>query len=273
MAEEDRMQSGVFAERMSYPSASGGVEAYVAHPSRQPPWPAVIVVQEVHGLTPHIEDLALRFADQGYLALAPNLYCHDTGFDAFNSEDLEQAMRLGREVDEAAFQQLPADRREGVRKAVVWRNTRSQATYLPDLLEAVDYLKGRRDVRADAIGAVGYCMGGGLVGRMATAGADLAAGVINYGHLPPLEEVPNVRGALQGHYGGKDEGITSHVPELAEAMKRHGKDYSYYVYEGAPHAFFNDTRPSYHPEAAKLTWERTLDFFARHLKKSPAGVP
>jgi carboxymethylenebutenolidase len=266
------MANSVSGERMTYPSASGGVEAYLAQPAGEAPWPAIIVVQEVHGLTPHIEDLARRFAGEGYLALAPNLYCHDQGFDEFTSEDLEQAMRLGREADEAAFAKLPEERREGVRKAVVWRNTRSQATYLPDLIEAVDYLKNRDDVRSDAIGAVGYCMGGGLVGRMATAGAAMAAGVINYGHIPPVEEVPNVRCALQGHYGGKDEGITSHVPELAAAMQQHGKDYSSFVYEGAPHAFFNDTRPSYHAEAARLTWERTLDFFARHLKKVPAGA-
>ncbi len=266
------MQESGSGERITYPSASGGVEAYLARPSDDGPWPAIVVVHEVHGLTPHIEDLARRFAQQGYLALAPNLYCHDRGFDEFTAEDLEQAMKLGRDADEEAFQKLPEDRRDGVRKAVVWRNTRSQATYLPDLLEAVDYLKSRPDVRPEAIGAIGYCMGGGLVGQMATAGADIAAGVINYGHIPPLDKVPNVRCALQGHYGGKDLGITSHVPELAEAMRQHGKDYTWYVYEGAPHAFFNDTRASYHAEAAKLTWERTLEFFERHLKKAAVGV-
>ncbi len=266
------MQDSVNGRRMTYPSASGGVEAYLAQPAGDAPWPALIVVQEVHGLTPHIEELARRFAQQGYLALAPNLYCHDAGFDEFTTEDLEQAMRLGRDADEAAFQAIPADRREGVRKAVVWRNTRSQATYLPDLLEAVAFLKSRPDVRADAIGAIGYCMGGGLVGQMATAGADMAAGVINYGHIPPVEKVPNVRCALQGHYGGKDLGITSHVPELEEAMRQHGKEYTAFVYDGAPHAFFNETRASYHPEAAKLTWERTLEFFERHLKKAVVGA-
>lgn len=266
------MQRSVSGERITYPGPSGPVEAYMAQPQSDAPWPAIIVVHEVHGLTPHIEDLARRFAGQGYLALAPNLYCHDLGFNEFSAEDLEQAMRLGREPDEAAFQQLPADRREGVRKAVTWRNTRSQATYLPDLLAAVDYLKTRPDVRSAAVAAIGYCMGGGLVGRMATAGAELAAGVINYGHIPPLEEVPNIRCVLQGHYGGKDPGITSHVPELAEAMRRHGKAFTSYVYEGAPHAFFNDTRPSYHPEAARLTWERTLEFLERHLKQAPVAA-
>jgi carboxymethylenebutenolidase len=143
---------------------------------------------------------------------------------------------------------------------------------VPDLRAAVDYLKGRSDVRANAIGSIGYCMGGGLSGQLATSGADIAAAVINYGPIPPLDEVPNVRCAVMGHYGGEDTGITSRVPELEEAMKRHGKDFTAHVYEGAPHAFFNDERPSYRAEAAALTWERTLDFFRRHLKGAAVGA-
>ncbi len=267
------MQESITTDRLTYPSASGGVRAYLAHPTDGQPWPAIIVIQEVFGLEPHIEDVTRRFARQGYLALAPDLYCHDPVRAALTVQDIEQMLGLARASDfEAAVRELPADRQEPVRRAMEWRNKRDSSTYVPDLLAAVDHLKGRADVRGDAIGAIGYCMGGGLSGQLATAGADIAAAVINYGAVPPLDQVPNVRCVVQGHYGGDDQGITSRVPELEAAMKTHGKQFTAYVYDGAPHAFFNDTRPSYRAEAAKLTWDRTLDFFERHVKRSPVGV-
>ena len=267
------MQDPIATESLTYPSASGGVKAYLAKPAGGQPWPALIVIQEVFGLEPHIEDLARRFAREGYLALAPDLYCHDAVRATLTVQDIERALALARAPDlEAAIRELPADRQEGARRAANWRNERDASTYVPDLRAAVDYLKGRSDVRADAIGAIGYCMGGGLSGQLATSGADIAAAVINYGGIPPLEQVPNVRCVVQGHYGGADVGITSRVPELEAAMKAHGKSFTAYVYDGAPHAFFNDTRPSYTPEAAKLTWERTLDFFERHVRRAAVAA-
>lgn len=267
------MQPTVTTERLTYPSASGGVQAYLASPATGQPWPAILVIQEVFGLVPHIEDVARRFAGEGYLALAPDLYCHDPLRASLALEDIEQSMIVARATDvEAAIAQLPAGQQDGVRRAVRWRNERDSSTYVPDLQAAVVYLKSRADVRGDAIGAVGYCMGGGLSGQLATSGADIAAAVINYGPIPPLDQIPNVRCVVQGHYGGADVGITSRVPELEAAMKAHGKDFTAYVYEGAPHAFFNDLRPSYTPDAAKLTWERTLDFFDRNVRRAPVGV-
>lgn len=267
------MQESVLTERMTYPSASRGVQAYLARPPSGQPWPAIIVIQEVFGLVAHIEDVARRFAQEGYLALAPDLYCHDPVRATLEGRDIEDAMPVRRAQDlEAAIGQLAADRQAPVRRALRWLEERDSSTYVPDLLAAVDYVKGRPDVRADAVGAIGYCMGGGLCGQLATAGADIAAAVINYGGVPPLEQVPNVRCSVQGHYGGADVGITSRVPELEAAMKAHGKDFTSYVYDGAPHAFFNDTRPSYREDASRLTWQRTLDFLERHLKRAPVGV-
>ena len=232
----------------------------------------MIVIQEVFGLDDHIEDLARRFAREGYLALAPDLYCHDSVRATLSIEDIESALAAGRGDVEANIRQLPADRQERVRRAIDWRNNRNTSTYVPDLEAAVAYLKGRSDVRSEAVGCIGYCMGGGLSGQLATSGAEVAAAVINYGAPPPANDIPKVRCAVQGHYGGLDTGITSRIPDFEAAMKGAGKDFTAYVYEGAQHAFFNDMRPSYHPEASKLTWERTLDFLQRHLKLAAVGT-
>lgn len=266
------MQESVVTERLTYPSGSGGVQAYLARPPGGQPWPAIIVIQEVFGLDSHIEDLARRFAAQGYLALAPDLYCHDPARAQLRVRDIAESMPVRRAPDvEEAIRRLPADRQDGVRRALAWLKTRDSSTYVPDLQAAVDFLKGRPDVRVEAVGCIGYCMGGGLSGQLAATGADLAAAVIYYGSPPALDQVPNVRCPVQGHYGGEDQGITSRVPEFEAAMRQHGKDFTHYVYEGAPHAFSNDTRPSYRAEASKVAWERTLDFLERHLKRALVG--
>jgi carboxymethylenebutenolidase len=119
---------------------------------------------------------------------------------------------------------------------------------VPFLEATLAYLQGRPDVIASAIGSIGFCMGGRLSATLATSGAELAAAAVFYGPNPPLKDVPNVRCPVQGHYGGDDPSVTLKVPDLDAAMKAAGKEFSYYVYEGAPHAFHNDTCPDYHPE-------------------------
>jgi|SRR5579871_1210129 len=259
-------------ERITYPSASGGVPAYLAHPDGSGPYPGVIVIQEVFGLVPHIEDIARRFAQEGYVAIAPDLYCHDELFKSLSAQDIGMSFAVRGPDIEAGLAQLPEDRRDNVRRAIEWRTKKDSSTYIPDLQSALAYLQSRPDVRNDAIASIGYCMGGGLSAQLACTGADLAACVINYGPIPPLDQVKNIKCPVQGHYGSEDPGITLKVPELEQAMKDAGKEFTAYVYEGAQHGFFADYRPSYNAEAAKLTWERTLDFFNRNLKRQPVGA-
>jgi len=256
------------AQRMNYPSASGGVEAYLVEPSiGSKPWPALIVVPEVFGLVDHIEDVARRFAAEGYLALAVELYCHDPVRKAFSDHDILQAIPARFAQDpEQVIAQLPADRQPGIRKTLDWLINRDTSTYLPDLQDAVNYLKSRPDVKKNAIGAVGFCMGGMLSGALAASGAGIAAAVVYYGQIPPLDQVPNIRCPVLGHYAGEDPPITPNVPKLKEAMQRHKKEFTAHIYEGAKHAFNNDQRANYHPGAAKLAWGRTLEFFQKHLK-------
>src|SRR5690606_21631275 len=127
-----------------------------------------------------------------------------------------------------------------------------KSTYVPDLQAAVDYLKTRSDVRPEAIGSIGWCMGGGLSGALAASGADLAAAVIYYGPIPDLDKVGNIKCPVQGHYGGDDAPITSRVPEFEAAMKAAGKYLETYIYEGAPHAFTNDHRVTYREEPTRI---------------------
>lgn len=256
------------AQRMTYPSASGGVEAYLVEPSiGSKPWPTVIVIPEVFGLVDHIEDVTRRFAAEGYLALAVELYCHDPVRRTLSDQDILQAIPARyAQNPEQVIAQLPADRQPAVRKALDWLINRDTSTYLPDLQDAVKYLTGRPDVKKNAIGVVGFCMGGMLSGALAASGADIAAAVIYYGQIPPLERVPNIKCPVLGHYAGEDPPITPNVPKLEEAMKRHKREFTAYVYEGAKHAFNNDQRVNYHPGAAKIAWERTIEFFQKHLK-------
>jgi carboxymethylenebutenolidase len=230
----------------------------------------MIVIQEVFGLVPHIEEVARRFAAEGYIALAPDMYCHDAGYKAITLEGISDAMPIRRAADtDAAIKALPAERQAPVRQALDWLNKRDASTYVPDLQAGLAFLKARSDCTG-AVGSIGFCMGGGLSGQLAASGADLNAAVIYYGPIPEVDKVPNVKCPVQGHYGGDDPGITGTVPQLQAAMAANGKDFTAYVYEGAPHAFNNDTRPSYHPEAANLAWSRTREFLEKHVKG--AGV-
>jgi len=262
----------VSGENITYNGKSGPVKAYFAKPEGNGPWPGLIVIQEIFGLVPHIEDMARRFAAEGYLAVAPDMYCRDQMFPKVNMQGVMQAMGLRREPDpQKAIDAMPEEQRNIVGPAWEWLTKRDASTYLPDLLSAVDWLKARPDCTG-AVGSIGYCMGGGLSGQLAAAGADINAAVIYYGGIPPVDTVPKVKCAVQGHYGGEDPGITNTVPQLQAAMAANGKDFTAYVYEGAPHAFNNDTRPSYHPEAAKLAQQRTNEFLAKHLKGAAVGA-
>jgi carboxymethylenebutenolidase len=262
----------VSGSHLTYPGPKGDVPAYLTTPEGSGPWPGLIVIQEVFGLDSHIEDVARRFAAEGYLSVAPDLYCHDTVFQTVPKQGIVPALMLRRAPDpQAAIKQMPAGEQEAVREAWKWLNTRDGSTYVPDLQAALAFLKGRSDCTG-AVGSIGFCMGGGLSGQLAAAGADLNAAVIYYGPIPPVDKVGNIKCPVQGHYGGEDPGITNTVPELQAAMAANSKDFTAYVYEGAMHAFNNNERPSYHAEAAKLAWSRTTEFLAKHLKGAAVGA-
>jgi carboxymethylenebutenolidase len=132
-------------------------------------------------------------------------------------------------------------------------------------VKAVAYLKSRPDVTGK-IGVVGFCWGGGMVNQLAVSTPDLAAGVAYYGVAPPLDKVPDIKAKLLLHYAGLDTRVNATRPGYEEALKKAGIAYEAYTYEGANHAFNDDTSARYDQAAATLAWQRTLAFFKATLE-------
>ena len=221
-------------QMVSFPSNGHSGEGYLALPPSGR-GPGVIVIQEWWGLVPHIKDVADRLAAEGYVALAPDLYNGKTTTEPDEAGKLMMSMKM----DEAAR----------------------------DMSAAFDYLKNH-DATTGKIGSVGFCLGGGLSLYLATL-RPVDACVIYYGALPGnvAPDLNNIKGAVLGHYAEHD-GWAS--PEAASALEKQlrdaGKDVEFHQYVGTEHGFFNDSRPEVHNEAAaKQSWQRTLDFFKKHL--------
>ncbi|HLI20006.1 MAG TPA: dienelactone hydrolase family protein [Stellaceae bacterium] len=243
-------------------AAIGNARGFVAKPAGPPPWPALIVVHAVIGIDEHIERLAEGFAADGYCAVVPDIYANDPGYKQHRHEHIEMAAHIGPDLAkyEAALAKESPETRAAVIKAREWMSGRPGHTYIDTIRAAYDHLHGRRDIRA--IGAIGFCMGGRIVGELAAAGAEMAAGIIHYGGPPKLDQVPKIVTPLEGHYASTDTPITSKIPAFAAAMKAAGKEFSYYVYE-ADHGF--TLRGTKFPEAARLALERSKAFLAARL--------
>ncbi len=197
--------------------------------------PGVIVIHENRGLNPHIQDVTRRFALEGFLALGVDMLSPLGGTPA--DEDQARTM-LG---------------------------TLDAGETLTRMAAAVPFLAGHPECTGK-VGAVGFCWGGGYANRLAAAGTSLNASAPYYGSQIPAEEVPRITAPLCLHYAGLDTRINAGIPAYEAALKANGKPYEIYLYEGANHAFNNDTNEArYHKEAAELAWSRTVDFFRRHL--------
>jgi carboxymethylenebutenolidase len=134
-----------------------------------------------------------------------------------------------------------------------------------DFQAGFNYLQTLGAVKKSATGMVGFCFGGGITWRVATAIADLKAAVEFYGPNPPLEDVPKIHAAILGLYGGLDQRIDSGIPAIEAAMKQNGKVFEKTIYPGANHAFHNDTGGAWNPDAAYDAWGKALDWFKRYL--------
>ena len=222
-------------EIVRFQSNGQGAEGYLAKPASGS-GPGVVVIQEWWGLVPHIKEICDRLANEGFVALAPDLY-HGK---AAAEPDEAQKLMMGLEMDRAA----------------------------KDMSGAVDYLLGLDAATGDKVGCVGYCMGGGLSLYLASLKSQIGACVIYYGVLPGTQpDLANVQAAVLGHYGENDNCAGPAAARgLETSLKRLGLQVEFHIYPGTEHAFFNDTRPEiYNEEAAKLSWERTLPFFREQL--------
>lgn len=248
-----------------FDAVGGAIRGFLVEPTAPPPWPGLIVIHPIAGVMAQIQEIVRGYAADGYLTLAPDLYTNDPGYQRIEVADIVAAHGSPDEPDwEERMARIPEPRRTAVRAAREWMTNRPKAHYADGVRGAFDYLTARSDVTR--IGAVGYCMGGQLVGALAAQGVDLAAGVIYYGTSPPLADVPNIRAPLEGHYGVTDRRITSGVYEFALAMKAAGNHFAYTVYD-ADHGFI-DAPPArgYNPEATRLANARTSAFLAEHLR-------
>lgn len=225
----------LFTEKVTYPGDGSDMNAYVARPKADGKYPAVIVIHENRGLNPHIEDVTRRMALEGYLALAPDALSPQGG----TPTDADKAREM--------FQKIDA------------------AKNLNNFLKAVDYLSMRKDCTGK-VGTVGFCWGGRMVNQLAVHSPQLKAAVAYYGSQPDAADVPKIKAALLLHYAGMDERINAGIPAYEEALKKANISYELYLYDGAQHAFNNDTAPTrYNADAAKLAWGRTTAFFKKHL--------
>jgi len=237
--------------------------------------PGVVVIQEIWGVDGHIEDLTRRLAGAGYAALAPDLFAGPGGRpEPLGRERLAEAQAFVNRltsgswtdpaVRAAALAGRPeADRIEASVGAMLGSLGRMDS-FVPALRAAVHHLRAEcPEAAGQKVACVGFCMGGGLSALLACEEPELAGAAIFYGSAPPLERVARIAGPVIGFYGGLDARVNAGLPAFAEAMAAAGKPFSHQVYEGAPHGFFNDTRPGYHVRAARDAYARLLEFLRR----------
>jgi carboxymethylenebutenolidase len=242
--ETNRAQAAIVApndariegSRITYPGSSGAVKAYLARPKTMSGrLPGVIVIHENRGLQPHLEDVARRFAVEGFVALAP---------------DLMSAMGGTPPVED--------DARQAFAKV-------DRAVAVKDANAAIAFLKGRPDSNGK-VGAVGFCWGGGTVNRMATSSPDLAAAIVYYGDPPAADEAKNIKVPMLAHYASLDARINGMLPPWEAALKAANVAYTAHMYEGVNHAFNNDMAGErYNKAASDQAWGRSIEFFKRTL--------
>jgi carboxymethylenebutenolidase len=226
----------VMTEFIKYPGETGEMKAFLAWPKTGTKFPAVIVIHENRGLQPHIQDVTRRMAKEGFLSIAPDALSPLGGTP---ENDMNKAASLIGQLD-----------REKTVK---------------DLVAAVKYLK-THPKSTGKVGCTGFCWGGAMTNQVAVNSPDLNAAVPYYGSVPTAEQVPSIKAPIMAHYAGDDARINQGIPAFEEALKKNNKEYQIFMYEGAQHAFNNDTSERYNEQAAKLAWSRTVGFFKDKLK-------
>lgn len=235
-AAEGKENEALVTGFINYPASTGEMRAFMARPKKGKKFPAVIVIHENRGLVSHIQDVTRRMAEEGFLALAPDALSPVGG----TPEDVSNAGALFKELDG------------------------EQTT--KNFVAAVKYLKTHPNSNGK-VGCTGFCWGGAMTNNVAVNAPDLDAAVPYYGRQPAPADVEKIKAPLMAHYAGNDPGINAGIPAFEEALKKAGKEYQIFMYEGASHAFNNDSNPErYNEQAAKLAWGRTIGFFKEKLK-------
>jgi carboxymethylenebutenolidase len=235
------------AEYTMYPSpkgnsSNGTMRGLLARPATGDKFPVVVVVHENRGLNPYIEDVVRRLAVAGFMALGPDAIWPLGGYPAVD--------KYGAEADE---------------KALAMQKQLDGGKIFEDFVAAADFLL-KHPQSTGKLGAVGFCVGGSMVNRLAVRLPQLAAGVPFYGEAPTVEDVPKIKAALLLNFAEQDPRINGRWPDYEAALKANNVKYEAYVYPKTNHGFHNDTTPRYDEAAAKLAWQRTIDHFNKTLK-------
>lgn len=223
-------------QMVEFPSNGGKASGYLSVPASGK-GPGVIVIQEWWGLVPHIKDVADRFAKEGFVALAPDLYHGESTKSPDEAGKLMMALR----IDEAE----------------------------KDLRGAINYLLSHEASTGNKVGTVGFCMGGALSLYAASKNSQVGACVVFYGIHPNVKpDLANLQAPVLGIYAERDAYVPpSTVHELEGQLKQHGKSVEMHIYPGLDHGFFNDSRQDvYNEEAARDAWNRVLRSFGENLK-------
>ncbi|MBL0026124.1 MAG: dienelactone hydrolase family protein [Saprospiraceae bacterium] len=229
--------SGIVTENVSWNIDGGKMLGYLAKPESESDnnLPALVIIHENRGLNEHIKDVTRRAAQEGFIALAPD------GLSLLGGtpENDDDARALFSKLD----------------------NNQNTLNFV----SAVDYLKSRKDCNG-RIGCVGFCWGGAMSNQLAVHAENLSAAVSFYGRQPEKEDIIKINVPLQLHYGENDERINAGIADFDAGLKSNNKKYEIYIYAGAGHAFHNNTSAArYNADAAKLAWERTIEFFKKYL--------
>jgi carboxymethylenebutenolidase len=235
---KETAQGPLMAQDVVYPNGAGKTDVeprtagYLATPKGDGPFPAILVIHENRGLNEHTRDVARRFAAQGFVALAPDALARVGGTSKF---------------------QTPEEARTAI-------GAISMEDALMDLEAGLAHLASLPNVKKESIASIGFCWGGARSFALATQSEILDAAVVFYGSAPSEEKLKQLKVPVLGIYGALDTRISDAVPSVDKVLKDAGKSFEYKIYEGAGHAFFNDTGERYNEKAAANAWERTLKF-------------
>jgi carboxymethylenebutenolidase len=229
----------VLAGEVEFPAGDTNIMGYLARPSNEVVSPVILICHENRGLTPHIQDVARRFAKAGYVGLAVDLLSRQGGSAAVGEGNVPGALS---NIDPAQF--------------------------VEDFKGGWLYLGEQSYADADRVGMTGFCFGGGVTWQMAVNMPELLAAIPYYGPHPLSSDVPKINAAVLGIYGELDSRINGGIPAIEEAMMANGKIYKKMIYLNANHAFNNDTGGRYNPEAAQDAWARSLAWFEQYVRNA-----
>lgn len=231
----DERIKALYVEYDSPKGSSGKMRGYLVKPAGEGPFPAVLVIHENRGLNPYIEDVARRFAVEGFLALAPDGLAPIGGYPG--NDDDGKIMQKSLDKDKL----------------------------FTDMLNSAKFVKNH-ELSSRKLGATGFCYGGGVVNELAVImGADLNAGVPFYGVAPLLENVSKIQAPLMIHYAEDDPRVNATQEGYRAALEANNKNFTMHTYAGTRHGFHNNSTPRYDETQAAVAWERTVSFFKEHL--------